>query len=279
VDESWREAQKRWLESPDDQGLLERTIAAFRRAQLPLFDTRQSLKPFELLGDLWLEGKVWAGSALEDAIASRPLSERLSYPVARLLHDLFRRGKEESLDLWYEWVFPTVRSDGGPLILLPAHLLSHWEGVTNPDDPTDSDTDYGRACDAGGDVSLITVGPGQGLVLGHGRRSYAWWTSSKKGGILVRWIYADRGTDDVVVKALEDLPDSAFEPTDCTFSAESSRALIFDSAYSGTEASEMPKTSYLSLEIAIAPGEYRVETAHCEPNDHTALDLYRLSPR
>src|SRR5690348_7654622 len=69
-------------------------------------------------------------------------------------------------------------NDGGPLLVLPAELVSSWEGcdppspgriITTPLDDILGDfggTDYARACAAGGWVATIPVGTGTGVVLG-----------------------------------------------------------------------------------------------------------------
>lgn len=64
--------------------------------------------------------------------------------------------------------------DGGPHIVLPSSLRSHWKGYEGQEDPLDPSHDYGRACAVIDSFALIEVDDGQALVLADDPGMVAW---------------------------------------------------------------------------------------------------------
>ncbi|HUQ32045.1 MAG TPA: Imm21 family immunity protein [Pyrinomonadaceae bacterium] len=167
--------------------------------------------------------------------------------------------RHESSVVWIE-------SAGGPLLLLEENLLAHWHGCFSNSE--DTPTDYDRACDVDGDIGIIAVGSGQGIVLGEEPFSTAWWPLAKLGeGLLVRWVYAE--SEAAVIRALENLPSAAWLRTDVEFQVSNGKLLLFDAACSGSDIDER-------LEIEIRKGCYVAETLPYQPDEQTSLILHRF---
>src|SRR5688572_2028867 len=79
-----------------------------------------------------------------------------------------------------------VRSPGGPFLLLPEELLGQWWGTEEPDEddeevtadfrwdgPDSTATDYDRACDVVGDLAMIRIGEGWGVIFNAGQKHLA----------------------------------------------------------------------------------------------------------
>lgn len=104
------------------------------------------------------------------------------------------------------WSIPFL-NDGGPLLVLPRELLSHWNGINGT--PVSHDfpfgADYARACEAAYPAELIRVGPGVGLALGAQDIIYpAHWLRlpEEPGALLVGWAYGDDESNSSLVKYL-----------------------------------------------------------------------------
>src|SRR5258708_35074880 len=79
---------------------------------------------------------------------------------------------------WYSGTLRWMESNGGPLLLVSGEHLPSWEGTESPSDGRQieaqfrwngqgaPDTGYDRACDVKQYVGLLTIGVGQGMVLG-----------------------------------------------------------------------------------------------------------------
>jgi hypothetical protein len=163
-----------------------------------------------------------------------------------------------------------IVSGGGPLLLLDRYWLGAWHGH-NPDSTDNgTETDYERACAIEDFLGVISVGPGQGVVLGDEPMATAWWPlPAVQGGVLVRWRWAPEGTS--IVALLERLPADAWAAHEVTLSLSSGQALLFDSA-------EGAETLAASLKIDLTPGVFLVETADFAPEPQVALLLHRLVP-
>ena len=182
-----------------------------------------------------------------------------------------------------EFQLQWIASEGGPLLLLAAPLLAHWEGVAPPTagravtatfralGPGAPATDYDRACDVSDELGLVEVGPGYGLVLGDEPAATTWWPLPA-GGVLVRWHQAE--SEAAVLAALRAaLPDGLGSPTH-RFSVTAAPLLLFDAALPGSEAQP---GAHLWLSVPV--GEYTVTTADYQPDRATILTLHRFAPR
>ena len=171
-----------------------------------------------------------------------------------------------------------IQSNGGPLLLLPATLLTEWSGSEAPPAarevvasfrwrPGGPATDYDRACDVSDYVGVIAVGAGEGLVLGE-EPDPTTWLADGHGGILARWIHAPSGEE--VAAALERVPMELSWELAGTFRVVGSPLVLFDAAEPGVE----PLLPRLKLEVA--PGLYAVAQVAYRPDAETALRLVRL---
>lgn len=180
-----------------------------------------------------------------------------------------------------------LESGGGPLLLIPGQYLSAWGGCEPDDerhivakfrfDPQGPATDYDRACDVEGDLGLISIGNGQGLVLGDEAMATAWLPSSTSGseneaagGIFIRWEYANSEAD--VVSAVEHIPATIWEDAGLTMIVGHDPLYLLDSAY---DASMLEDDDYLTIHIPA--GVYSIATAVYKPDSHTSLILHRLT--
>lgn len=172
-----------------------------------------------------------------------------------------------------------IESAGGPLLLLPRSLLQSWDGAEFSHDrevtararwiPEGPPTDYDRACDVG-EIGIIPVGAGHGLVFGDEPLPTAWWpTSDPPGGIVVRWVYA--ASDEDVVHAMGSLPSKLFERSYLRFPVADSGLLLFDSAMPGRDIVTP------SHEIELPVGVYEIATARYAPDAETSLLLHRMT--
>src|SRR5260370_41091178 len=87
---------------------------------------------------------------------------------------------------WYGGALQWMQSNGGPLLLVSGEPLPSWEGTEFPSDGRQIEaqfrwngqaapaTGYDRACDVKEYVGLLTIGVGQGLVLGDEPLSTTW---------------------------------------------------------------------------------------------------------
>jgi hypothetical protein len=90
-------------------------------------------------------------------------------------------------------VGPIFCNYGGPLLVLSHHLLPVWRGA-----PLDDVVggDYGRAIEAGGIVSRVSVASEGGVVLGNDDHVMtAQWLRSGSTWMLVGWFYGDQDSD------------------------------------------------------------------------------------
>jgi hypothetical protein len=156
------------------------------------------------------------------------------------------------------------------LLLLDRQWLGAWRGHSPDPSGDGTETDYERACAIEDFLGTISVGLGQGLVLGDEPMATAWWPlPALRGGILVRWRWAPEGTS--IVALLERLPAGIWAPHDCTLSLPSGQALLFDSA-------EEAETIETSLMLDLTPDVFRAETADFAQEPQIALLLHRLVP-
>lgn len=181
-----------------------------------------------------------------------------------------------------------VSCDGGPhLLLLPAELVSEWEGASVPSggrvvntkfrwngDPKAPATDYDRACDVNGALGLIPVGWGMGLVINDDVPMSTWVESPDgDGGNVVVTITRGEFGDDEVVQAVRAIPDTMFQGTGMTISAGNGGMFLFPAA----DASDHWVYGY--LKVVLGEGVYRILTTECEPLVGHQLRVHRLRRR
>ncbi|MCX5178470.1 immunity 21 family protein [Streptomyces virginiae] len=156
-----------------------------------------------------------------------------------------------------------VESGGGPLVVVPAEVLTRWEGA----DSEGPESDYDRACAVVGCAGLLTVGPSHALVLGDEPSST---TFLPEHGVFVRWVAAESEAELLggVEAALEDV---AWE--DGQVWEVPGPVVLFDSAWPGSEVEPDNHTR-----VELTPGRYAVRAASARPNAETAFQLVRLLP-
>jgi hypothetical protein len=162
-----------------------------------------------------------------------------------------------------------IDSGGGPLLLLSQSRLPDWNG-TDPSPQRTEGSDYSRACQVASYGGVIPVGRGEAFVLGDEPNLTTWHPRSDlPGGWLIRWVYAEEGTD--LIRMLEAnssgwklLETEYFEITD-------SPVVLFDSAYPG---SDLPAHTML---IELKPGRYEVRTLefNLEPRTRAIVHQFR----
>ena len=180
--------------------------------------------------------------------------------------------------------FAWVESNGGPLLLLAAGLLVHWEGSDRPSpgrnvvadfrwDPSGPATDYDRAADVAqaSIIGVLPIATGRGLVLGDEPYATTWIPfDGGRGGLLVRWDYAP---DDIKAREqLSRLPTSLDWQHDFVFVSPPGMHTLFDAAFPGAD---LPAES---LRFELTAGRYGVESVWYRPNAETSFLLHRLRP-
>jgi len=199
-------------------------------------------------------------------------------------------GRSESGLAW-------MNSEGGPLLLVPGECFSSWGGICPPTDGRQIEAtfrwdgadspacDYDRACDVDGYLALLEIGTGQGLVLGGDPMSTAWWprvapdgTGADRGGILIRWFYANSEAD--VIEAVERVPEAAWVDDGLTLVVGQAPLYLMDSGSPGGELGAFEKLGIHEdhLKIHLPAGRYALATAIVESDAHTSLVLHRLKP-
>ena len=177
-----------------------------------------------------------------------------------------------------EWVF----SAGGPLILIPAELATHWRGVEEWSPPENGGdltgefpSDYARACGIDDYLGMLEVGPGRALILGDEPMQTAF-LPSHDGGIIVRWMYSE--DEDSLWRAVGAVPESAWEITPHRVEVAQEGILVFDSAYPGDAlpASLDDGAAAPWIRIELSSGTYLVDMADYGPDTSTRLILHRL---
>ena len=165
-----------------------------------------------------------------------------------------------------------VSSNGGPLLLLPVSHLAEWHGTeaaaalvwSEFDDPR---SDYERACAVADCTGVISVGSGEGLVLGDDPNDTTW-VALTRGGILARWVYAEDA--ERAEAALASIPPHlAWDPAG-SLHVTQSPVELFDSAESGAE----PVGERLRIDLAA--GTYEIARADHKPDPQTWFQLVRL---
>ncbi len=191
---------------------------------------------------------------------------------------------------WYGGALQWMQSNGGPLLLVPGEHLLSWGGLAPPPDGRHIEaqfrwngqdapaTDYDRACDVTGWLGLLTIGAGQGLVLGGEPDGTAWQASVASGesaeddtsGILIRWVYANSEAE--VIDALTHVPETTWRDDGLLLSVGREPLYLLDAAYAG---GELEGDDHLTIHLP--PGRYSIATAEYEPDSQTSLLLHQLT--
>jgi hypothetical protein len=186
-----------------------------------------------------------------------------------------------------------IDTGGGPFIVLQASGLLAWEGTEPPSDgrvveatfrldPDAPATDYDRACDVDSSVGVITVGLGEALILGQEHYAVAVGKLGERElPLLVGWEYAN--SEEAVWKALaslseEDLSSLPWQEEPVRFTVSAPPLYVFDSAYAGADVGDPLGLgdNYLTFNLPI--GRYKVGRCQFEPDEETAVSLYRFEP-
>jgi len=175
-----------------------------------------------------------------------------------------------------------VNSAGGPLIVAPAEIAPHWQGVRRWRDEPGATAgpvgDYARACNVSDYLGVLEVGPGRCLILGD-EPMQTTFIPKPGGGVLVRWMYAENEAS--VRRAVETIPEAAWEATAHRIEVGQEGILVFDSAFPG-DALPPPEDDPADvpwIRIGLPPGSYLVDTSDYEPDASTRLILHRLRRR
>jgi hypothetical protein len=117
----------------------------------------------------------------------------------------------------------------------------------------------------------LALAHGSALILGDRPLITGVWKNALAQVIIWRISYAE-GDDDIPAM-LASLAEKSFEAPleSIKFSFDSSKVLIFDSAYPGNE------KHLQSVSFEIAPGRYQVTTHVVKPAPHTELVLHRFN--
>lgn len=182
-----------------------------------------------------------------------------------------------ALNATMEW----IESQGGPLLLLPQHLLGAWEGADPPSHgraveaafryhPSGPATDYDRACDVRDIIAAIEVGEGLGLVLGDEPLPTAWLPLGAETGVLARWRYGP--SEETVQHSVAAATSLIGWQGGLKIAFRSRPLVLFDAAEPGSD------PTGARLVVDLGPGQYLVETLEFRPNPELALLLHRLRP-
>lgn len=148
-----------------------------------------------------------------------------------------------------------ISSAGGPLVLIPKVLRSQWRGTRGVP------SDYEMACGVEGYVGVIEKAGSQVLVLGDEPLQTA--ISSVNGKpCLVRWVYAP--SPDAAESSV-----AAMEPVHLGAPVESVVIRIANSPLVLMDAGAPGEYPGDTLELALAPGAYRVQVHEFAPGQDT----------
>lgn len=183
------------------------------------------------------------------------------------------QGEGSTVDERLTW----ISGSGGPLILLPEELLSHWSGIDAPEgrvvesegrwDPAGPATDYDRACDVDTPIAGIDVGAGSGIILG-GEPAATTFLPRPNGGLLLRWVRADSEAD--VLRRIRGRSFEADGDDVAMIEVRPGPLLLFDAACPGYEVESD------RLVIDLHPGRYLASAVDFEPDESTQLIVITL---
>jgi hypothetical protein len=167
-----------------------------------------------------------------------------------------------------------VNSLGGPLIVLEACLLPHWQGIQNGD--------YERACAIDGWFGTLPVADGFALVLAD-EPTMTTVVARPDGVVFARWHAAD--DIDAVDRLLDalgtsDVSRAQMATSSLTFADPS--LVLFDFSQTGESLSRFDVFAWRSidegaLKFSLSPGTFSLECQWLDPSGGmlSAIDLLR----
>jgi hypothetical protein len=160
-------------------------------------------------------------------------------------------GKQPKAQVW-------VTPERGPMLLIPKSALMAWGGVEQPRsgrviearsrwrDPDAPATDYDRACDLEGPLSVIDVNGRQALVLG-GAPLATTWLPRGDGGVLVRGTGSDNRPPSL--PSSQTLAGIQWQELDVRVTSRETSWMLLDAACPGWEID-------YSCAVSLPPGTY-----------------------
>lgn len=158
-----------------------------------------------------------------------------------------------------------IESGGGPLVVVPQTRLDRWRGVDCRS--SDDTSDYDRACEVADDVAVVRVADTEILVLGE-EPFRTTWLPDEKGGLLIRWVYADKEDSIPEFLSAPGLED-ALSASGVSFTTPGA-CVLFDSAEPGDDIRGD------SMALALKPGTYAVKSAIVKPSAEVRLLIHQL---
>lgn len=149
-------------------------------------------------------------------------------------------------------------------MIIEHQLLDAWMGA-EPNWEAGSGSDYDRACAIPEWIGVISVGSGQGLVLGADPTPTRI-LEAPHALVLLRWIHAPDGWQPPDVR---DLLQQSWAGA-LAWVVGDSRQVIQDSAYPGGH------KSAARLGLSLPAGLYRVDTAEYRPDPEVWMILHRI---
>ena len=175
--------------------------------------------------------------------------------------------------------FEYLVCDGGPHLVLPRAVSTHWKGMKLLRYILGLTTDYGRACAAIRDrrLAVIEVGPGQAIVLAGPPMSA--WGRSPEGWIDLYYLddWSAPSLDLLIKRAVAAVP--THDMTDTGYAiklTEPDMTLLF-------AGEQLGETAYGQFNIPIAVGSYRIlegqyQKGCYEDRNKDTVIIYRLKP-
>jgi hypothetical protein len=178
---------------------------------------------------------------------------------------------------------PFAICDGGPHLLLPVELVDAWEGVNPPSNGREVKaislfgdgrpaTDYDVACSVEGDVGLIPVGSGHGLIIGSAPPMTYWvGAEGALGGDLVVPLYWGDLGDENIRRGSREAPADAFQNTGLRLCVGTAGLELFSACDSP------PSWVYGHAHIQVVVANYGVLVAEHHLEEDLAFRLIRLT--
>ena len=153
------------------------------------------------------------------------------------------------------------------MLLIEEGALACWNGNSG-----ENPTDYDKTLAVNDYLGVIDVDSQCGLLLG-GEPTPTWWPfAGGRGGLLVRWVYADY--DDAVINAVRLFPEELWRQTGISIHLLRGPLILFDSVCPGSDIDCLGTGCVIQLDLS--PGRYDISTAIYEPDADTSLVLHKL---
>lgn len=172
----------------------------------------------------------------------------------------------------------SIVSGGGPLVCVESDVVSRWRGVTgsvkpHPHSDSASPSDYERACNVRDYLGKVPVGDRDALVLGDMPLETLIWKPLSELPRIVRVYYSDPGVDVTALPGLR-ASDILSDPDEAlSVEFKSSPIVVFDSAYPGSDVSNVDRLSF-----DMPQGTYIAMTKRFEPDDRTSILIHYFLP-